>query len=86
MLAQSNPPAVHAGEDQSSPPSCLPVMSCATEPRERAENEAETLSQLVIENDWLRTGDVVYITETRRHTLTDADLDAAARTVIGGEA
>ncbi|OIJ42417.1 hypothetical protein [Massilia timonae] len=86
MLAQSNPPAVHAGEDQSSPPGCLPVMSYGTEPRERAESEAETLSQLVIGNDWLRAGDVVYITETRRHTLTDADLNAAARAVIGGAA
>lgn len=86
MLAQSNPPAVHAGEDQSSPPGCLPVMSYATEPRERAEQEAESLSQLVIDNEWLRAGDVVYITEARRHALTDADLNAAARAVIGGEA
>ncbi len=86
MLAQSNPPAVHAGEDQSSPPGCLAAMSYATEPRERAENEAETLSQLVIDNDWLRAGDAIYITETRRHTLTDADLNTAARAVIGGEA
>jgi len=60
-------------------------MSYATEPRERAGCEAETLNQLVIENDWLRAGDIVYITETRRHTLTDADLNAAARAVIGGE-
>ena len=86
MLAQSNPPAVHAGEGQSSPPGCLPVMSYGTEPRERDELEAETLNQLVIDNEWLRAGDVVYITETRRHTLTDADLNAAARAVIGGAA
>lgn len=84
MLAQSNPPAVHAGEDRSSPPGCLPVMSYATEPRERAEQEAESLNRLVIDNDWLRAGDIVYITETRRHTLTDADLDTAARAVIAG--
>ncbi|WP_314435877.1 hypothetical protein [Massilia timonae] len=86
MLAQSNPPAVHAGEDQSSPPACLPAISYATEPREPGVGEAATLSQLVIENDWLRAGDIVYITETRRHTLTDADLNAAARAVIGGAA
>jgi len=86
MLAQSNPPAVHAGEAQSSPPGCQQAMSYATEPREPGADEAQTLTKLVIENDWLRAGDVVYITETRRHTLTDADLDAAARTVIGGEA
>lgn len=86
MLAQSNPPAVHAGEDQSSPPGCLPAISYATEPREVGGDEAATLNQLVIDNDWLRAGDAVYVTETRRHTLTDADLDAAARSVIGGEA
>jgi len=86
MLAQSNPPAVHAGEDQSSPSGCQQVMSYATEPREAGADEAETLTQLVIDNDWLRAGDVVYITETRRHTLTDADLNAAARAVIGGAA
>ena len=85
MLAQSNLPAVHAVKDQSSPPACLPAISYATEPRERGADEVETLNALVIENDWLRAGDIVYITETRRHTLTDADLDAAARAVIGGE-
>lgn len=85
MLAQSNPPAVHAGAAQSLPPVCQPVMSYATEPRERAEHEAATLNELAIDNDWLRAGDIVYITETRRHTLTDADLNAAARAVIGSE-
>lgn len=84
MLAQSNLPAVHAGEDQSSQPGCLPVMSYGTEPPERHEHEAETLSQLVIDNDWLRAGDIVYITETRRHALTDADMNTAARAVIAG--
>jgi len=82
MLAQSNPPAVHAGEDHSSP-GAAPVTFYTVEP---IEPEAATLNELVIENDWLRAGDVVYITETRRHTLTDADLNAAARAVIGGAA
>lgn len=84
MLAQEKPSAVHAGEDRSSPPATSPTTTWALEVRERGDDEANTLSQLVIENDWLRAGDVVYITETRRHTLTDADLNAAARTVIGG--
>lgn len=85
MLAQEKASAAHAGEDQSSPPGCQPVMSYATEPRERTEQEVVSLAKLVIENDWLRAGDHVYITETRRHVLTDDDLNAAARAVIGGE-
>jgi len=31
-------------------------------------------------------GDVVYVTEVRRHVVTNADLNAAARAVIGGVA
>lgn len=31
-------------------------------------------------------GDVVYVTEVRRHVVTNADLHAAARAVIGGAA
>jgi hypothetical protein len=31
----------------------------------------------------VRAGDVVYVTEVRHHVVNDADLDAAARTVIG---
>lgn len=81
MLAQSNSPAVHAGEDRSSPQAGAPVTSYSVLP---IEPEAATLNELVIANDWLRAGDAVYITETRRHTLTDADLDTAARAVIAG--
>jgi len=83
MLAQSNPPAVHAGEDQSSPPAAAPAVTYSVEPHEP---DAASLNDLVIGNDWLRAGDIIYITETRRHTLTDADLNAAARAVIGGVA
>lgn len=82
MLAQSNPPAVHAGEDQSSPPAAAPVTSYSVLP---IEPEAASLNELVIKNDWLRAGDHVYVIEVRRHTLTDADLNAAARAVIGGK-
>ena len=31
-------------------------------------------------------GDIVYVTEVRRHVVTDADLNAAARVEIGGAA
>jgi hypothetical protein len=33
----------------------------------------------------VRAGDVVYVTEVRHHVVNDADLDAAARAVIGVE-
>lgn len=83
MLAQSNPPAAHAGEDRSSPKTAIAVRAFFIAP---PSPDANSMQDLVIRNDWLRAGDVVYITETRRHTLTDADLNAAARAVIGGEA
>lgn len=77
MLPQQNAPTVHAGEDQSS-------IAHRTYSVVQPEPEADSLNDLVIGNDWLRAGDAVWITETRRHTLTDADLNAAARAVIGG--
>lgn len=83
MLAHENPSAAHAGEDQSS---AQPAVSAQVWTTNQPVPDAESLTQLVIENDWLRAGDVVYITETRRHTLTDSDLNAAARAVIGGAA
>jgi len=83
MLAQSNPPAMHTGEDQSSPAAVTAVLAYSVN---QPESDAASLNELVIENSWLRTGDAVYITETRRHVLTDLDLDAAARAVIGGAA
>lgn len=45
-----------------------------------------SLSDLIAANDWLRPGDVVYKAETiHRHTLTEADFNAAAApAVIGG--
>ncbi|WP_312547605.1 hypothetical protein [Massilia sp.] len=49
---------------------------------------AGSLSDLISANDWLRPGDVVYKAETiYRHTLTEADFNAAAApAVIGGAA
>jgi len=52
----------------------------------RPEVDAKSLSDLIIGNTWLRSGDVVHIAEIRQHILTDSDLDAAARVVIGGAA
>lgn len=147
MLAEKITPAAHAGEDNASPPVVAPVQCWSTN-NERF--EAETLSNLIIMNDWLRAGDIVYVgtkqtidlarlcdaddvidilrdrahdlggegaedypdvtdeekklltaalsgwialccpptfygvENIRKHTLTDIDLDAAARAVIGG--
>lgn len=83
MLAQQIPPASHAGEGQSSVAAAASFIAFSTM---QPEPEAASLNELVIGNDWLRAGDAVYITETRRHVLTDADLNAAARAVIGGVA
>lgn len=83
MLAQSNTPAVHAGEDQSSGTRFAPVVGYSVNP---VETDAQSLTELVIDHDWLRAGDVVYVTTTSRIVLTDADLNAAARAVIGGAA
>lgn len=83
MLAQHIIPASHAGEDQSS---ATARMLAVTYSVNQPEPEADSLNDLMAENDWLRVGDVVYVTETRRHTLTDADLSTAARAVIGGAA
>lgn len=81
MLAQSNTPAVHAGEDQYSATRFAPVVGYSVNP---IELDAPTLTELVIDHDWLRAGDVVHMTTTRRVVLTDSDLNAAARAVIGG--
>jgi hypothetical protein len=44
-----------------------------------------SLARVATAHQWLKPGDVLYVTEVRRHVLTDADLDAAAREVIGRE-
>ncbi|MEH6434322.1 hypothetical protein [Massilia sp. DD77] len=80
MLAHEIQPAVHAGEDQSSiQPGRMPQFWSINPP----EPEANSLAELASENGWLRVGDVVYVTTSFRHTLTDADLNAAARALIG---
>ena len=81
-MAQHNTPAVHAGEAQSSPGAEAAIRQWSTEP---PEPEAHSLSELASAHQWLRPGDVVYTVDVRRHTLTESDLNAAARAVIGGE-
>jgi hypothetical protein len=81
MLAQSNIKPVHAGEDQSSTARFASVQGYSIN---QVESDAQTLVELVIDNDWLRAGDVVYVTTTNRIVLIDSDLNAAARAVIGG--
>lgn len=81
MLAQEIAPASQAGEDHVSPKPAAPFVAYSvTQP----EPEAGSINDLVFDNDWLRPGDAIYITETRRHILTENDLNAAARAVIGG--
>jgi len=94
MLAQSNPPAVHAGEDQSSPE--FAARSAHWDAarlgvdqywaRRRPSCGVASLAELAEHEETLRAGDIVYITQVSRHVLTDDDLNAAARAVIGGAA
>lgn len=80
MLSENLNPAAHAGEAQVS----------ATAPDRhffinRPEVDADSLTELIVGNQWLRPGDAVYVAEIRRHVLTEADLDEAVRAVIGGD-
>ena len=67
MLAQSKTPAAHVGEDQPSPTAapaqCWSVTS--------EDFEEESLSNLIIANDWLRAGDIVYVGEKKTIRLGD---------------
>ena len=79
MLAEKLTPAAHAGEAQVSPTAidCHFFIN-------RPEVDADSLTELIVGNQWLRPGDAIYVAEIRRHILTDADLDVAARAVNGG--
>lgn len=81
MLAQELAPASQAGEDRASPEAAAPIVTYSVN---LPELEADSLNDLVFDNEWLRPGDVVYVSEIRRHTLTESDLNAAARALIGG--
>ena len=80
MLAEKLTPAAHAGEAQVSP-TAAPALNFFVN---RPEVDADSLTELIVGNQWLRPGDAVFVAEIRRHVLTDADLDVAARAVIGG--
>lgn len=91
MLAQHIPPAVHGGEDKSS--AAAPVAKkCWSTNDERF--EAESLSGLIMANDGLRAGDIVYVGDkkaTALSALCDADdvidlLRDRASDISGGHA
>lgn len=83
MLAQSNPPAVHVGEKRLSAQDPVLEQRWSITPPQHG---AKSLADLAQIRQWLRPGDVVYVVETHRHVLTEDDLNAAARAVIGGVA
>jgi hypothetical protein len=70
MLAEKLMPAAHAGEDQASR---SPEVSAAIQlwSTTNEDFDAETLSNLVIANDWLRAGDIVYVGEKKTISLSD---------------
>jgi hypothetical protein len=100
MLTQENAPVAQSGDQSSgalavrstyvaSALAGVQAAQAGAAPRlsffiNRPEVDAGSLSALIIKNDWLRAGDIIHVAEIRRHTLTDADLDAAAHVVIGG--
>lgn len=83
MLAQEIAPASQAGEDRALAPDAKPIVTYSVN---LPELEADSPSDLVMGNDWLRAGDVIYVSEIRRHVLTEADLNPAPRAMIGGAA
>ena len=82
MLAQTNLPAAHVGEDQTSSVVAAQQYWFTNFP----EYDAKSVADLVLANERggfaMRVGDAVYAAEIRRHVLTDADLDGAARIAI----
>lgn len=83
MLAHEITPAVHVGEETSSARSPIVEQRWSITPPQHG---AKSLADLAHARQWLRPGDVVYVIEARRKVLTEADLNAAARAVIGGAA
>lgn len=80
MITANPNPAAHAGEAQVSPLADRHFFI------NRPEVDADSLTELIVGNQWLRAGDAVYVADIRRHVLTEADLDEAVRAVIGGAA
>jgi len=85
MLAQQIAPASQAGEACTSTESKATIMTYSVLQPD-FEPEAASINDLVFDNDWLRPGDAVYVTEVRRHVLTESDLSPAAPALIGGAA
>lgn len=73
MLTQQTPPAVHGGEEQSS--AAAPVAEKCWSTNDE-QFEAESLSGLIMANDWLRAGDIVYVGDKKQSVLSDL-IDAA---------
>lgn len=82
MLTQSTIPEAHGSEVQASTVAGASQYWSTDHPEYDAKSLAELASQQA--NQWLRPGDVVYVSEVRRHVLTEGDLNQAARAVIGG--
>lgn len=82
MLTQSTIPEAHGSEVQASAVAGASQYWSTAHP----EYDARSLPELAQQMQWLRPGDVVYVAEVRRHTLTEEDLNQAARAVIGGAA
>jgi hypothetical protein len=82
MITANPKPTAHVGEDRSSPAAAAQQYWFTNFP----EYDAKSVAELVVANERdgfaMRVGDAVYVTEIRRHILTDADLDAAARVAI----
>jgi len=92
MITPSNTPTAHAGEGQSSPGLAAHTTgSASSQPgpdqywaRRRPSCGVTSLAELAKKEQTLRAGDIVYITRVCRHVLTEGELNAAARAVIGG--
>jgi hypothetical protein len=68
MLAQQISPASHAGEEHSSCPACGRGKSWSTD---NADFDATSLNGLILANDWLRAGDIVYSADKGNAKLSD---------------
>jgi len=103
MLAEKSTPAAHAGEDQVSPEVAQRaahwenVRTAVTQRKGWSTTpedfDTEALSNLVILNDWLRAGDLVYSADTKQINFADlvtaddiiAIMAARAKALVGAD-
>lgn len=92
MLAEKLKPASQAGEDQASPEFAARAAYLADAQANLDSywskyhpGGASSLGALAKQEQMLRPGDVVYVSEVHRHILTEDDLNEAARSVAGGQ-